>query len=101
MANEKKLIPFFGNQLEQIVNGFILRLFIIVYYGGLISLLILTIILYQDETERGVNSRFGPEYDDTVKGGGIFFIYLFGYWISIYILSNVFTWLFTGKSPRK
>lgn len=102
MANERKLIPVLGNQLQALVNGFILRLLILLYYVGIIGGLIGTIIFSTSKHIPVSQYDHTPPYKTyaIMRAVGFTIGWAVGYWIAIYFLTNLLIWLFKGSAPK-
>ena len=87
MANEEKLIPILGWECSRIINPFVLRLLVLLYYAGLI----LSIPVWYNESRTERNFQYL---------GMFLFIWGVGYWVAVYLVAYLLTWLFTGKPPK-
>lgn len=100
MANEKKLIPILGKQLEATVNSFVLRLLILVYYPLIISLIIIGFSEDNART-RWLAANPGRESGSDLMAyvlGAVLVSLLF--WPVVYFLSKLLIWLFTGSAAK-
>lgn len=84
MANEKRLIPFLGEECARMISPFGLRLLILFYYAAML-----------------LSVPIMDSYNTSDNVGVFLFVWAVGYWIAVYLVAYLLTWLFTGNTPGK